>query len=178
MYLSNTLFNSVADKLKLKVSLLNEEKLHIKNLLSQANSLKKLKKHNRNDLNKKKFKNIQDLTVVYVINISFLKTNTIINISDIKGNIQLFYSAGSVGLKGKQKKNRRLVISKLITLLIKKTIPLHKKPIALHLSNINFYKKLIIHKLKQVFYIRVIKTFNKTPHNGCLLYTSDAADEA
>ena len=171
MNLSNTLFTTVSNKLKLKISLLNEERTYIKNLKTQIGSLKKVKENNYKNLNAKKlnaeFDNNQDLVVMYIINISFLKANTTIHISDIKGNMKLFYSAGSVGLAGKQKKNRRIAVSKLISLLLKKSTFLKNKPIALHLNNVNFYRNLIVGKLKRTLYIRVIKGFNQTPYNGC-----------
>lgn len=171
MNLSNTLFTTVSNKLKLKISLLNEERAYIKNLKTQIGSLKKVKENNYKSLNTKKlnaeFDNNQNLVVMYIINISFLKANTTIHISDIKGNMKLFYSAGSVGLAGKQKKKRRIAVSKLISLLLKKSIFLKNKPIALHLSNVNFYRNLIVSKLKKTLYIRVIKSFNQTPYNGC-----------
>lgn len=175
MNLSNILFHSVADKLKLKTSTLQEEKFYIKNLLNQITFLKKLKEKNYKSLSAKKLNetgirqtlNNQDLIVMYVINISFLKANTTIHVSDVKGNMKLFYSAGTVGLTGKQKKKRRIAISKLISLLIKKATFLKNKPVALHLNNVNFYNSLIVNKLKHTLYIRVIKRFNQTPYNGC-----------
>lgn len=171
MNLSNTLFNTISKKLKLKVSLLNEERFYIKTLKTQINSLKKIKESNYKNLSiptlQPEIENNQDLIVMYVINISFLKANTMIHVSDIKGNIKLFYSAGSVGLSGKQKRKRRIAVSKLISLLLKKATFLNKKPIALHLNNVNFYKNFIVSKLKRTLYIRVIKSFNQTPYNGC-----------
>ncbi len=110
MNLSNTLFNTVATKLKLKVSLLNEERFYIKNLENQIDYLKKVKENNYKNLSVEKLTttkeddHAQNLMVMYIISISFLKANTTIHVSDIKGNIKLFYSAGSVGLTGKQKK--------------------------------------------------------------------------
>ena len=89
--------------------------------------------------NLKETNTVQDFIVMYIINISFLKANTTIHVSDIKGNIKLFYSAGSVGLTGKQKKKRRVAVIKLISLLLKKATFLGNKPIALHLNNVNFY---------------------------------------
>lgn len=172
MNLSNILFNTVATKLNLKVSLLNEERLYIKNLKNQINYFKKVKESNYKSLSIKKsdffnFNNTQNLVVMYVINISFSKANTTIHLSDANGNIKLFYSAGSVDLTGKQKKKRRFAVSKLISLLIKKATFLEQKPIALHLNNVNFYKNLIVSKLKKVLYIRIIKSFNQAPYNGC-----------
>jgi len=171
MTLSNTLFNNLTSKF---IFSLKKEKSYIKNLLNQIIYLKKLKKKDSRNLSEKKNfifnakkANLQDFTIIYIINISFLKTNTTIHVSDIQGNLKLFYSAGSVGLSGKQKKKRRISISKLIFLVLKKAPFLGKNPIALHLKNVNFYKNLIIGKLKQNLYIKIIKILNQTPYNGC-----------
>ena len=96
-----------------------------------------------------------------------MKANTTIHISDIQGNLKLFYSAGSVGLSGKQKRRRRIAVSKLIALILRKAAFLGQKPIALHLNNVNFYKNLIVGKLKRNLYIKIIKILNQTPYNGC-----------
>ena len=174
MTLSNTLFNNLTNKLKLETSLLQKEKFYVKNLLNQATYLKKLKENGSKDLSIKKFVNIsdketnlQDFVVAYIISISFLKANTTIHVSDTKGNLKLFYSAGSVELSGKQKRKRRIAISKLISLVLKKAVFLGQKPIALHLNNVNFYKNLIVRKLKRNLYLKVIKILNQTPYNGC-----------
>ena len=174
MNLSNTLFTHLANKLKLETSLLQKEKLYVENLLNQVIYLKKLKANDYKNLGVKKSTihynreiNAQDFMVVYIINISFLKANTTIHVSDINGNLKLFFSAGSVELTGKQKKKRRIAVAKLISLLLKKASFLGRKPIALHLNNVNFYKNLIVRKLKRNLYIKVIKIFNQTPYNGC-----------
>lgn len=174
MTLSNTLFNNLANKLKLETSLLQEEKFYVKNLLNQVTYLKKLKANDYKSLGIEKFgtynsKNTspQDFMVMYIINISFLKANTTIHVSDIQGNLKLFYSSGSVALTGKQKRKRRIAISKLISLVLKKATFLGRKPIAVHLNNVNFYKNLIVRKLKRNLYIKIIKIFNQTPYNGC-----------
>jgi len=174
MTLSNTLFNNLTNKLKLETSLLQKEKFYVKNLLNQAAYLKKLKENSSKDLSVKKLAvtsdtktNLQDFVVAYIISISFLKANTTIHVSDTKGNLKLFYSAGSVELSGKQKRKRRIAISKLISLVLKKATFLGQKPIALHLNNVNFYKNLIVRKLKRNLYIKVIKVLNQTPYNGC-----------
>ena len=174
MTLSNTLFNNLTNKLKLETSLLQKEKFYVKNLLDQTTYLKKLKENNSKDLSTKKFTihenkeaNLQDFVVAYIISISFLKANTTIHVSDTKGNLKLFYSAGSVELSRKQKRKRRIAISKLISLVLKKANFLDQKPIALHLNNVNFYKNLIVRKLKRNLYIKVVKILNQTPYNGC-----------
>lgn len=168
MNLSNILFNNISNKLKL--TLLEKEKFYTKNLFYQINQLEENKKNFLKKLSQKKNNyNLleENLTVYYIINITFLKTNTAIHLSDIKGNTKLFYSTGDVGLKGKQKKKRRIVISKLISLLIKKVPFINKKPVALHLNNVKFYKKLIIKRLKKNIFIKIIKSFNLAPYNGC-----------
>jgi len=174
MNLSNTLFNNLANKLDLEISLLQKEKIYIKTLLTQATYLKKFKENDSKSLSVQKYTlnnekkiDTQDFMVMYIINISFSKANTIINVSDIQGNLKLFYSAGSVQLSGKQKRKRRIAILKLISLVLKKATFLGRKPIALHLNNVNFYKNLIVRKLKRNLYIRIIKIFNQTPYNGC-----------
>lgn len=173
MTLSNTLFNNVSNKLKLKTFLLQKERFYIQNLLNQITQLKKLKESNykKASIQKlnldRKTNNLQDLIVMYIISISFLKANTTIHVSDIKGNMKLFYSAGSVGLVGKQKRKRRIAVSKLISLVLKKATFLTNKPIALHLNNVNLHSSLIVSKLKRTLYIRIIKSFSNTPYNGC-----------
>ena len=174
MNLSNTLFNNLTSKLQLDTYLFEKEKVYVENLQDQIYSLKKLKEQNYKDLSVAEFAKFkqeagieQDLMVMYIINISFLKANTTIHVSDVKGNVKLFYSAGSVGLTGKQKRKRRIAIVKLISLLIKKANFLGNKPVAVHLNNVNFYQSLIINKLKQTLFIKVIKSFNQAPYNGC-----------
>lgn len=167
MNLSNILLNNLSNKLKL--TSINKEKFYVKNLLNQVVQLEQTKKKTYKSLILDKSKSLKkDLTAVcYIITISFLKANTIINLSDIKGNIKLFYSAGNIGLIGKQKIKRRIAINKLISLLLKKTTFVKDKPIALHLNNVKFYKQIIVKQLKRNFFIRIIKSFNLTPYNGC-----------
>lgn len=172
MNLSHTLFTIISNKLRLKTSLLNEEKFCIKTLKAQIKFLKKIKENNCTEekINKpgqSRVENNQNLVIMYIINVSFLKANTTIHVSDIKGNMKLFYSAGSVGLVGKQKRRRPIAASKLISLLVQKAGFLDKKPVALHLNNVNSHKSFLVNKLKKIFYIRLIKSFNQTPYNGC-----------
>jgi len=172
MNLSHILFTTISNQLKLKTFLLNEEKFCVKNLKTQIKFLRKEKENGYKNITVDEHtqlntENNQKLIVMYVINISFLKANTTIHVSDIKGNMKLFYSAGSIGLTGKQKRKRRIATSKLISLLLQKATFLSKKPIALHLNNVNSYKSFIVNKLKRTFYIRLIKSFNQIPYNGC-----------
>lgn len=169
MTLSNTLLTTITNRLN--INLLNEEQLSIKNLRHQTKLLREAKESSIKYLSPNKLiedgDNRQDLTVMYVINLSFLRANTTVHVSDVKGNVKLFYSAGSVDLTGKQKRKRRVAVSKLISLILKKSSFLATKPIALHLNNVSYYKGFIVDRLKNVLYIRIIKSFNQTPYNGC-----------
>nr|QXV92929.1 ribosomal protein S11 [Nitzschia anatoliensis] len=171
MNLSHILFSTVSSKLKLRTFLLNEEKLYVKSLQAQIESLKKIREGDYKDVsiqkNQLKSNNTQDLIIVYIINISFSKANTTIHVSDVKGNMKLFYSAGSVGLTGKQKRKRRIAALKLISLLLKKATFLNKVPVALHLKNVNSYRNIIVTKLRKHLFIRAVKSFNQVPYNGC-----------
>lgn len=174
MNLSKILFSNLTNKFKLDTHSLIKKRSYIENLISQVNSLREMKEKNHKQLGvgnienqHQNIDNYTDLTIVYIIDVSFSKANTMIHISDTKGNLKLFYSAGTVGLVGKQKRNRRIAIIKLISLLMKKATFVGKKPVALHLNNVNFYQNLIVNKLKQTIFIKVIKSFNQVPYNGC-----------
>ena len=54
MILSNTLFNTLTNKLELRTVLLQKEKNYTKNLLDQVVSLRKLKENNLGNFSKKK----------------------------------------------------------------------------------------------------------------------------
>ena len=170
MNLSNILFNNISNKLKL--TLIDKEKFYVKNLLNQVNQLEQIKRKNYKKLSNRTNNTNEllnkDLAIVYyIISISFLKANTVIHLSDAKGNLKLFYSAGDIGLTGKQKIKRRIAVNKLITVLLKKASFIGNKPVALHLNNVKFYKRLIVKQLKRNLFLRVIKSFNLTPYNGC-----------
>ena len=174
MILPNVLFKQIVTKLKLEVSELEKNKLYINNLLNQATILRNSENiySSKNSIFKNKFSvnNVSEnksFLVMYIISISFLKANTIVHVSDIKGNMKLFYTAGSVNLSGKQKAQRGIAISRLISLLTQKATFIGKKPTAVHLLNVRAHKALIINKLKRNFFVQVIRSFNHSPYNGC-----------
>lgn len=129
----------------------------------------KLKMLKHKDIDKKKNINdfIIDNTVMYIIDITFLKTNTILNVMDFDGTLQHFYSAGNVGFKGKSKKTRLIVFKQFYKILVNELKFLRKVPVALHLKNVGSNKFWILKVLKRKFYIKVVRTFNVYPHNGC-----------
>ena len=104
-----------------------------------------------------------EISIFYFININiFFTFNNV-----IYRNVILFYTAGSVNLTGKQKRRRIITVLRLFKLLYKNASFLFGKPIALHLNNVNRNKFLIVKKLKQKFFIKLIREFNQIPYNGC-----------
>jgi len=177
--LSNILVNTLSHKLKINFFPLKEEKNYNFNIsklifeLSESELNKNIKLQSsllfNDDLekNKKNWGLEQDFVISYIITITFSKTNTMIHVSDSLGNVKWFCSSGSLGITGKRKKQRRSVVLKLIFLLIKKTDFLFSKPIALHLNNVSSYQTFIIKKLKKQFFIKIVKSYNQIPYNGC-----------
>ncbi len=106
--------------------------------------------------------------IQYIMHFSFSATNTLLHITDALGNLKFQHSAGSVNFKGKQKKIRIMVLNRFFHTLRRLKISfLKNKPIALHLSNVGFYKKFLIRHLKRYFYIRVVKNYDSYSYNGC-----------
>lgn len=185
----NNLFNviinnnksvKVVSQLKKKIQYINIllNKILLLNTEIELESFKSLyiKKELKNVTVKKRKKQLENFNVVkvpkkflvvYIITISFLKANTTIHVSDTEGNVKLFYNSGSVNLTGKQKRRRITAVFRLLKLVFKNAFFLYKNPIALHLNNVTRHKHLIVKKLKQYFFIKVIREFNQVSYNGC-----------
>ena len=110
----------------------------------------------------------KNFLVTYIINITFLRANTMIHVSDSKGNVKLFYTAGSVNLSGKHKRRRIVAVFRILKLLYKRASFLYGKSIAVHLNNVKKrHKFIIIKRLRQKFFVKVVRDFNQVPYNGC-----------
>jgi len=109
----------------------------------------------------------EDFLISYIIDITFSKTNTFLHVMDFSGNLKFFCSAGSLQYKGKGKKSRSLVFKDIYKILIFKLKFLKDQPIALHLKNVGFAKFWIIKLLKKKFFIKIVRSFNIYPYNGC-----------
>jgi ribosomal protein S11 len=106
--------------------------------------------------------------IKYIISINLLEKNTFFNVTDIKGNLKFFRSAGFVELKGKRKIKQPLALNNLIDSLKNEAIFLYNKPVAVHLTNVNFFSfKYVVSKLEEKFFITFIRVFDSKPHNGC-----------
>jgi ribosomal protein S11 len=73
-----------------------------------------------------------------------------------------------VGLKGKQKTKQPLALNNLTNSLKSDAKFLYNEPIALHLTNINYFSySYVLFKLQEKFFITYIRVFDSIPHNGC-----------
>lgn len=109
-----------------------------------------------------------DFLIFYILYFNFSSSNTSLHITDSSGKSKIFYSAGLLDLKGKQKVVRRLVLVRLFNLLTLLKLKFIKNfPVAVHFKNVGSNKFLIVKKLKRTFFIKIIKTFELTAYNGC-----------
>jgi ribosomal protein S11 len=106
--------------------------------------------------------------IKYIISINLLEKNTFLNVTDTQGSLKFFRSAGFVELTGKRKIKQPLALNNLIDSLKNEASFLYNQPIALHLTNVNFFSyKYIVSKLQKKFFITFIEVFDSKPHNGC-----------
>lgn len=133
-----------------------------------------------NDIKKKNYKNLNsilffrsnlpykdDHLVSYIMDISFSRTNTFFHVTDFSGELKFFCSAGSLKYTGKSKRVRSAVFREFYRILVSKLKFLRFKPIALHLKNVGYNKFWILKTLKKRFFIKIVRSFNLYPHNGC-----------
>jgi len=171
MPLSSLTSNYIAEKLNLETLQLEEKMSYIKNLVNKSDVLNKTKKLNNRFLfpielcTNSEIK--EDLIIYYIVSINFSRSNTSIEFSDTKGNCIFFFNSGNVNLEGRQKRQRKTAINRLIKLLTTKLNNIGNIPVAIHLRNVRTYKLLIVEKLQHHFFVRVIKSFEQVPYNGC-----------
>jgi len=150
------------------------KKQYIKQLKNKVSLLNFLKKKNYKKLNSKlscfsssKQSYKDNCLVTYIIDITFSKTNTFIHAMDFSGKLKFFSSAGALQYRGKNKKFRSVVLRDMYKIFISKLKFLKNQPVALYLKNVRFAKSQIIKLFKKKFFIKIIKSFNTYPYNGC-----------
>ena len=155
-------------------SFIQLKKKYIKKLVNSILILDRLKKQFYQSLhfflsNNYLLKYKKDFLVSYVIYFCFSLSNTVLHISDAAGNLKLSYSAGLIDLQGKQKVVRRLALVRFFNILsLVKSKFLKKNPVALHFKNVSGSNKfLIVKKLKEKLFIKIIKSFDLDAYNGC-----------
>ena len=164
-YNSNLNLNKFLKKIVLK-------KQYIKKLKNKTCLLENIKEQNYKSLNYSLFLKNESFIkhenlVVYIIDISFSRSNTLLHVMDSSGMLRFFCSAGDLSYTGKSKRARVLVFKSMIRVLVRKLKFLQNKPIALHLKNVGFRKFWIVKMLKKKNFIKVVRSFNLYPHNGC-----------
>lgn len=148
------------------------KKQYIEELKSKIFLLNNIKEKNYKNLNSSLFPSndslaINDHLVMYIIDISFLRTNTLLHVMDFSGKLKFFCSGGSIKYTGKGKRVRSVIFREFYRILVSNLKFLKSKPVALHLKNVGNNKFWIIKKLKKKFFIKVVRSFNLYPHNGC-----------
>ena len=138
-------------------------------LLTTNIILKNFAKKKQNFNSKKVLINpVKQVLTNYIINIHMSQTNTLVSVTDIKGKILISLSSGSLKLKKKQKKTQPLAIMTILKHLILKANFLHNKIVVIHFKNVRiYYESLIIKLLSNILFIKSIKSYNLSPHNGC-----------
>nr|YP_009115296.1 ribosomal protein S11 [Berkeleya fennica]AJA05817.1 ribosomal protein S11 [Berkeleya fennica] len=158
-------FNKFLSSIKLRKQYIKELKKKI--ILLNNTKDKEYKNLSSTLVSNTKFSPIDEHLVMYIIDITFTRTNTLLHVTDFSGKLKFFCSAGSLKYTGKGKKLRSVVFRDFYRVLVSKLKFLRSKPIALHLKNVGYNKFWIIKKLKKKFFIKVIRSFNLYPHNGC-----------
>ena len=104
-----------------------------------------------------------------VISLKFSRSNTLFSVTTSAGETVFSGSAGSLGLRGKQKTNRQIAVKRIVKLL-KEVYPLLLgfAPLsALHVINVGTHRSFIVKIMTQVFLVTSIKSFDLIPYNGC-----------
>lgn len=149
---------------------IRKPKKQAKKTLTILNNIKRDKKYKVINKIQSKLQNNNNLQnpINYILNIKVSKTNTLLNLSNIKGDPLLSFSGGSINLKKKQKKLQPLALINLLKSLILKAGFINNKTIALHFQNVKpYYESLIVNLLKKIVFIKLMKSSNLQPHNGC-----------
>lgn len=143
---------------------INTKNKQIKKTLKNLKSIKSITKLQSNE----KKSQVLENSVNYVLNITFSSTNTLLNLANIKGQTLIFLSSGYINLKKKQKKTQPSAVINLLKTLILKSYFLHNQTVALHFKNVKpYYEHLIIKLLKKIVFLKIMKSSNLQPHNGC-----------
>ena len=96
------------------------------------------------------------------------QTNTLVTLSNTEGKLLISLSSGCLNLKKRQKKLQPLALISLLKSLILIADFNSKESVTVHFKNVkSYYESLVINLLKDVIFIKSIKSYNLQPHNGC-----------
>lgn len=106
-------------------------------------------------------------TISYIVYARLLPSNNQIVVSKVDGAPLTVFSAGTDLFKGKQKINK-LALNEMTRKLIVKSRRLETTGIfAVSLKGLRRYRSILLTRLKDIYPVKVVKTNNLTPHNGC-----------
>ena len=103
-----------------------------------------------------------------IIKIKFLKSNIMIILTNIEGDVETKLSSGLFGFKGSEKMSKYAILNIIKFLFFKIKNFKKRRTISVHFMGMKkSFGKNVIKYLKSFVTVRVIKIFNKIPHNGC-----------
>ena len=146
---------------------------NISNIKLQIFNINKILNIISKDIKNTKFLNIlkpktKQTLINYIINVHTSQSNTLINITNVQGNTIIALTAGSINFNKKQKKKQPLALLNILKKILLKSNFLHNKIVSIHFKNVKiYYETLIIKILQKLFFIKSIKSYNLSPHNGC-----------
>ena len=147
----------------------NDKNFFSKSLTSLNLIKKKVKfKHIHNLKKSSRFQTLKQNPLNYILTLSISQTNTLINLSNTEGKLLISLSSGCLNLKKRQKKLQPLALINLLKSLILIADFKKRKSVTIHFKNVkSYYESLVINLLKDVIFIKAIKSSNLQPHNGC-----------
>ena len=141
-----------------------DESLTSLNLIKKATKSKHIYKV-KNPTN---FKSFKQNPLNYILTLIVSQTNTLVTLSNTEGKLLISLSSGCLNLKKRQKKLQPLALISLLKSLILIADFNSKKSVTIHFKNVkSYYESLVINLLKDVIFIKSIKSYNLQPHNGC-----------
>jgi len=153
---------------KTKNKNLNKITYYLKNILSltKTNNFLYDSKTVANLSNQNKNITKNSNLISYILKVTLLQSNIILSITNFKGTPLITCSSGIVNFKGSQK-TKRLALNSVFKKIKYKTKKLKNKTFALHFQGIKRNRRRLLNKIKNIFFIKNIKYFNLTAHNGC-----------
>ena len=143
---------------------ISDESLTSLNLIKQTSKLKHIYKI-KNTTN---FKNFKHTPLNYILTLVKSQTNTLATLANTEGKLLISLSSGCLNLKKRQKKLQPLALISLLKSLILNANFSNKESITIHFKNVkSYYESLVVNLLKNIIFIKSIKSYNLQPHNGC-----------
>lgn len=111
----------------------------------------------------------QEVVVSSVVSVTFAKSNTRVSFFSSCGSLLFSCSSGSVGLKGKQKLDRKTAVRKILFRLSEAIKKDRRKfnPVALHTKNVGRGLAFLLKTVSLFFGVSSIKSYDNSPYNGC-----------